>query len=223
MGEIPGARQRLDRLSQSLRVRLTELVAQLTPQAGNALFMPAEPKVVDWHEPLRYQYSATARGERPVSEDLAAFAGRAGQLLLAAGWEAVEERSADGGVVVTGRHEGNVIEILLSDDEPGVLYKGRTPALPLSTATAPQRPEPVRTSGTVSEGHVLCYECDGLGWCPTCAGRGWVPDAERGQRPCPECLRERVCPVCRGAGQLYIADLRPSERAMYPELRETPK
>ncbi|MBF6133816.1 hypothetical protein IU501_12490 [Nocardia otitidiscaviarum] len=223
MGEIPGARQELDRLGQALRAQLTELVARLTPEAADDLFMPAEPKVADWREPEGYRYSAIVRGTR--SADPGSVLGRASELLAAAAWRVSGPEDSDGrgAMVLTGSRDGMTIEIRVWADAPGVLYSAHTPAVALYTPEPPEAPEPVRTPDTVTPGYVLCYECDGLGWCPTCGGQGWITDADGDQQPCPECLRQRVCPICRGAGQLYITDLRPEERALYAELRDEPQ
>ncbi|MFD9452453.1 hypothetical protein ACFWBC_05080 [Streptomyces sp. NPDC059985] len=114
---------------------------------------------------------------------------RAAGAMAAAGWT-VEEELADAHFA-TGRRDRVVIRV---------------------------RPEPLRSACTLDAGYVLCYECDGLGWCSSCYGRTWVPDAERGRRRCSECHEERFCPICRGAGQKYASTLQYYERGYYPEL-----
>ncbi|MEV6095102.1 hypothetical protein [Nocardia sp. NPDC051981] len=81
----------------------------------------------------------------------------------------------------------------------------------------PDRPEPVRTAETVTPGYVLCYECDGEGRCPRCHGVGWLDDTGK-RRRCPLCHARRVCPICRGEGELAISDLSTYQLGYYPEL-----
>lgn len=81
-------------------------------------------------------------------------------------------------------------------------------------------PDPVRTPETVTPGYVLCYECEGLGWCPSCGGRGWLDDGAGGRKRCPECHTTGSCPICQRAGQLAISQLSPYQRGYYPELPE---
>ncbi len=64
MAEIEGAREELDLAAESLRAELRRLAAQLTPARLPDLHMLPDPLIVDWHEPLRYQYRASARIER---------------------------------------------------------------------------------------------------------------------------------------------------------------
>lgn len=77
--------------------------------------------------------------------------------------------------------------------------------------------EPVRTAETVTPGYVLCYECDGEGRCPRCHGAGWLDTAGK-KRKCPLCHAQRVCPICRGEGELAISDLSTYQLGYYPEL-----
>ncbi|MFE3188735.1 hypothetical protein ACFXHA_06970 [Nocardia sp. NPDC059240] len=83
----------------------------------------------------------------------------------------------------------------------------------------PDRPEPARTSETVTPGFVLCYECDGVGRCPRCDGAGWLTDDTGEKRKCPVCHAHRVCLICRGDGQLAISRLSRYQRGYYPQLR----
>ncbi|MEZ0067202.1 DnaJ-class molecular chaperone [Streptacidiphilus sp. MAP12-20] len=76
-------------------------------------------------------------------------------------------------------------------------------------------PEPVRTPETLTPGYVLCYECDGLGWCPACGGSGWGSGA---WGRCQLCGHEQVCPICRGSGDLAASQLSEYQRRYYPEL-----
>lgn len=223
MGETSQARAELDRLGRSLRTQLVELITELTPGADLSLLFLDEPGVVDWHEPLRYQYSTDSfsgeRGDVAASETLR----RATALLEAAGWSISEARETAGTTertLLTASRDGNTIEIRISEHTPTVYFSGRTPAMPVQTAQAFEWPEPTKTAATVTPGYVLCYECDGLGWCPECGGRGWLPDAAKGRVKCPECNQEKICPICRGAGQLAISQLSPYQRGYYPQLGE---
>ncbi|WP_328318178.1 hypothetical protein [Streptomyces sp. NBC_00388] len=220
MGDIPGAREELDRLGRALRAQLVVLIADLTPGSDPGLLFLGEPAIVDWHEPLRLRYSALFRGERPVNVSAAGLASRAAALLRSAGWEVAVPEENDGvrrHGVVTGRLDGSCIDIRAGDHTSAVMFEGRTPAMVLHTPQQFPRPDPVRTPGTVTPGYVLCYECDGLGACPGCGGRGWVPDRTRGRTDCPECHRGRVCVICRGPGQLALSRLSPYQRGHYPE------
>lgn len=238
MGEIPGAREELDRLGRDLRVRLVELAEDLTPGAGLGLLLPREPSVVDRHEPLRYRYSLTLRGHRPAGVAAAGIVPRAARLLGLAGWEVPdpagreehEERQEpeehewatdDPGdrYVLTARHpEGNLIEVRVDAYGTAVVYLGQTPVTALYEPRAFRWPDPVRSSATLTPGHLLCYECEGLGACDCCGGRGWLPGEPHGRTRCPQCAARRVCPVCRGAGELALSQLSSYQRAQYPEL-----
>lgn len=222
MGPIPGAREELDRLGRALRVQLVELIDDLAPGSDLRLLFLDEPRIVDWHEPLRHQYSAGCFvGKRRANVSGAAIASRALALLDSAGWEcATSQEDADGTprIVVTGRHDGCSIEVRAIEHGPNVSFSGQTPAMALYEPEEFQWPEPVRTAETVTAGFVLCYECDGLGWCPGCGGHGWVHDETHGRKNCPECRRSRACVICRGAAQLPISDLSTYQRGHYPEL-----
>ncbi|GAA4904078.1 hypothetical protein ACFPM3_29430 [Streptomyces coeruleoprunus] len=220
MGAIPGARQELDRLGRLLREQMTELIDDLTPGGDLRLLFLDEPRVVDWHEPLRHQYASGFDGRRPAGVGAADIAARAAALLGAAGWDVTASREEAGGrarLVVTGRRDGCRIDVRVGDHWPIVWFEGRTPALALYEPQEFEWPEPVCTPENLTPGHVLCYECDGLGWCPACGGRSWVPSKSRGRTRCPECSTYRVCPICRGAGQLAISGLSPYQRGYYRE------
>ncbi|WP_144440844.1 hypothetical protein [Streptomyces roseifaciens] len=228
MGDMPGAREELDRLGRALRAQLVELINDLTPGSDLRLLFLDAPRIVDWHEPLRYQYSTSSfNGERPAHVSAAESVSRAAALLGSAGWEvAISQEGVGGGArpgprpgsVVIGRRDGCRIEIRVSDHRSIVYFDGRTPAMALYEPEEFQWPEPARTAETVTPGYVLCYECDGLGWCPGCGGRGWVYDKVRGRKNCSVCHRDRVCLICRGAAQLAISLLSPYQRGYYPEL-----
>lgn len=218
MAEIPGARAELDRLGRFMHAQVRELVSRLTPEAE---VFPEElgvPAVSDWHEPLQFRHSMTFRGARPDTVPPAEMGRRAAEVLAAADW-AVDEVLADA-YFATGRRDGVVIRVRVSVISDVVLYQAETPSMAFDTPEPLVRPEPVRTTDTLHPGYVLCYECDGLGWCPSCYGRSWVPDAERGLRRRPECHEERVCPICCGRGEKHAATLQYFERGYYPELFE---
>lgn len=218
MGEGPGARAELDRLGRALRAQLVELIEDLTPGADLGLLLIDEPKVVDWHDPLRYSYSTVFRGERPEGVGAADAASRCAGLLGRAGWDVSGPwQESDGTCVLTAHRDGTLIEVT-TGEHPSVLYQGQTAARALREPEDHRWPEPVRTPGTLSPGFVLCYECDGLGACDCCGGRGWVPDEPNGRRRCPQCATRRVCPICRGQGQLAVSQLTPYQLTYYPEL-----
>ncbi|MFF5706586.1 hypothetical protein ACFY7H_29470 [Streptomyces sp. NPDC012794] len=216
MTDIPGAREELERLGLFMHVQVRELVSRLTPEAR---VFPQElgvPSVSDWHEPLQFHHTMTFRGARPETVSPAEMGQRAAKALAAAGW-AVEEKVTEAHFI-TGRHDGVVVQVRISKISNVVLYQAKTPSLAFHTAEVMVKPDPVRTPDTLRPGYVLCYECDGLGWCSSCWGRSWIPDVERGRRRCPECHQDRVCPICRGAGEKHAATLQYYERGYYPGL-----
>lgn len=199
---------------------LRSLAARLTPGQVPEFTVPDEPFMDTGTEPPTYLHTVSnrvrAQDARPAraayAPDLAA---RAVALLSADGRQATEQipepRHASWGVVVTGRRDGREITVSVARDRDTVRYLGRTPALALYAQVPHVRPEPVVTERTLLPGRSLCEECDGLGLCPLCEGRGWVLDGLPGwgggpRDPhrlgrCPECLTQRVCPTCSGAGQ----------------------
>ncbi|MFJ6380810.1 hypothetical protein ACIQI7_12550 [Kitasatospora sp. NPDC092039] len=221
MGAVPGAREELDRLGRALRRQLVDLVDDLAPDSDPSLPPLGEPETVHGHEPLRHRYSVDAfTGKRPAHVSAADTASRAADLLDAAGWEVTTSREDTDGtphIVVTARHDGCGIEIRTTDHAPTIRFAGRTPAVALHEPQEFRRPRPVRTAETVTPGYVLCYECDGLGWCHGCEGRGRLPDPTRGRINCPACHRSRVCVICRGAAELAVSQLSPYQHGYYPE------
>ncbi|MFI1100734.1 hypothetical protein [Streptomyces melanogenes] len=218
MGDIPGAREELDRLGRALRARMVELITDLTPGADLGLLFLDEPTVADWHEPLRHHYSALLRGERPASVGAADITSRAAALLDSAGWQVTTSQDGDGPrrwSVLTGRRGDSSIEIRVGHHMSAVMFSGQTPALALRAPEEFTWPEPRCTPETLTPGYLLCYECDGLGACPECGGRGWVPDQVHGRADCRACRRQRVCVICRGAGQLAASLLSPYQRGYY--------
>ncbi|MGW6724404.1 hypothetical protein ACWF9G_00740 [Nocardia sp. NPDC055029] len=226
MTEVPGADAELRRLGRVLLGQVRTIAAQVTPAAVIPdSVLPDTPEVAEWTEPLRYRFALRAQTglDAGVSADEAVR--RAVEAFSAGGFDIAEERRAGtvaARVVVTGSLAGFRIDVRVWPATGDVVYAGVTPAVALRARRAPELPDPVRTAETVEPDHVLCYECDGLGWCPACGGLGWVLDDAGLRRACPECREQRVCPICLGAGQLQIARLRPAERAFYPELAAPP-
>ncbi|MFJ9362863.1 hypothetical protein ACIRRA_00375 [Nocardia sp. NPDC101769] len=218
MGDISSAREELDRLGAALRAQLVGLITDLTPDTDLGLLFLDAPTVAEWAEPPRYHYSSLIRGQRPATVSAAELARRASALFAAAGWEVGETEDLSGAgpaVVITGRREGNSIEVRVSGQSSSVMFSGRTPEIAVRDPQESRPPEPVRTPETLTPGYVLCYECDGLGLCPECRGRGRLSNG----RLCPECNGSRFCPICRGAGQLAASQLSEYQRTYYPELR----
>ncbi|GLW56847.1 hypothetical protein [Kitasatospora phosalacinea] len=124
------------------------------------------------------------------------------------------ERPAEAGAARARPDDGSP-----DDGGPNAPHRGRAPAATPREPEQPRRPEPVRTAETVTPGYVLCYECDGLGACDSCDGRGWLPGEPPGRRRCRVCFARRVCPVCRGGGELAVSDLSTYQLGYYPGLR----
>ncbi|WP_166028037.1 hypothetical protein [Streptomyces chilikensis] len=120
---------------------------------------------------------------------------------------------------LTARHpDGNRIEVRVDAHGSTVLFLGQTPVTALYEPHEFRWPEPVRRSATLTPGHLLCYECDGLGACDCCGGRGWLPSEPHGRSRRPQCAARRICPICGGAGELGLSQLSPYQRTRYPEL-----
>jgi hypothetical protein len=230
MGEIPGDRAELGRLGRELRAQLVELAEELPPGGDLDLLRSGEPELVDRHEPPLHGCSTVVRGTRPEEVPAAHLILRAAGLLRAAGWDvAVPEARREGTedeetereyVLIARRPDGSRVEVRTNDRTSAVLYSGWAPAQDLREPEEFRWPEPVRTPRTLTSGHLLCYECDGLGACDCCGGRGWLPAEPHGRERCPQCFTRRVCPICRGAGELAVSRLSPYERGHYPELGE---
>lgn len=221
MSEIPQAREELNRLGRSLREQMVALITDLTPGSDLHLLFLDDPLLADWHEPLRHHFSALFRGERPATVTAAEITSRAAVLLDAAGWDVTtSEEQQDGkrATVVLAHRDGNVIRVGTGDHTSAVMFSGRTPALALRAPKPFQRPEPVLTAETVTPGYVLCYECEGLGWCCGCGGRGWRPGESHGRTRCRECSGRKVCPICRGGGELAVSQLSEYQRGYYPDV-----
>ncbi|MFE2140303.1 hypothetical protein ACFXA3_00805 [Streptomyces sp. NPDC059456] len=228
MEQASNAREELDRLAQSLRKQLVALITDLTVRVHLRRLTLDEPKVADRQEPPRYHYSTVYQGNRPATATAAETASRAVFLLRAAGWDVTTSQEDDDGIlwtVIVAHRDGNGIRILTSDDTPAVAFRAQTPALALCPPQPVRQPEPgpapERTPETITPGYVLCYECDGLGLCPGCGGRGWVLGELDRRRRCSECGTRKVCPICRGDGQLSASGLSDYQRGYYPGLDES--
>ena len=218
--EIPGAQEQLERDGTSLRAQILELARELTPEQLPDIVLPT-PSTVDWHEPLQYQYRVSDRIQRAVELNTPEFIDRAAAVLTDRGW-AIERGSTEvpGStpmIHVAGSRNGFRIMVRVQEGYPGVLYVGETAPRPLYTPETFVPPPPEKTAETVDPGYVLCYECQGRGWCPLCQGRGWVT-GDDGRETCPECHGLLGCPICDGRGQLVITELDTWERRLYPEL-----
>ncbi|MFE3652906.1 hypothetical protein ACFXPZ_16350 [Streptomyces sp. NPDC059101] len=221
MDETSKARDELDRLGRSLRKQLVTLITDLTIRVHLRRLSLDEPKVADRREPLRYHYSTVYQGNRPATTTAAETASRAAFLLRAAGWDVTTSQEDDDGIhwtVLVAHRDGNGIRIMTSDDTPAVAFRAQTPALALCPPQPVQQSEPVRTPETITPGYVLCYECDGLGWCPGCGGRGWVLGQPHRRSRCRECRTTKVCAICRGEGQLHASSLSAYQLGYYPGL-----
>jgi hypothetical protein len=223
MAEIAGAREQLDEAATWLGAQIRTLAGHLTPGHDPDVYMPSDPMIVDWHEPLKYQYRMSGRVDRPAEQYDPTVVTRAVELLGGAGWDVGVEvaESATGGQLTTvvASRDGYRLTVRIEEGYGTVVYSGETPTMALFTSEPFVRPDPVLTPETVRRGYLLCYECDGFGWCPVCEGRGWTLDAD-GRERCVECLGSKYCPVCRGAGELEAARLQDWQRDQYPELRE---
>ncbi|MFG2332882.1 hypothetical protein ACGFMM_25115 [Streptomyces sp. NPDC048604] len=226
MAEVAGARAELRRFGESLLAQVRAVAEHVTPAVAipdSAL--PDLPEVAEWTDPLRYRFSLREQTSLPAGVCADEAVRRAFETLAAGGFDITEERGTaifGARIVVTGSRDGFWIKVRVWPDTGDVVYAGVTPMLALLEPQAPLHPDPVRTREMVERGNVLCYECDGLGWCPGCGGLGWVLDDAGLRRRCPECREQRVCPICRGSGQLPTEGLRRTERAFYPELADPP-
>ncbi|MFJ8208990.1 hypothetical protein [Streptomyces sp. NPDC096033] len=221
MAETSKERDELDRLGRLLRSQLVALINDLTIRVHLRRLSLDEPKVADRCEPPRYHYATGYQGNRPATTTAAETASRAAFLLRAAGWDVTASQEDDDGrlwTVVVAHREGNSIRILTSDDTPAVVFRGQTPALALCPPQPIQQPEPVPTPELLTPGHVLCYECDGFCRCPGCGGRGWVLGPTDHKSRCSVCRTTRVCPVCRGEGELNPSNLSEYQLGYYPDL-----
>ncbi|WP_343239026.1 hypothetical protein [Streptomyces sp. SID9124] len=222
---MPASDAELRRLGRGLLAQVRTIAAQVTPEAvipESAL--PDAPEVAEWTDPPRCRCALRAQTGLGAGISADETVRRAVEAFTTGGFEVVEERRAGlvaARVVVSGSRAGFRIDVRVWPATGDVVYAGVTPTVALSAPRASERPEPVRTTESVEPGHVLCYECEGLGWCPACGGLSWVLDGAGLRQRCRECQEQRVCPVCRGAGQLQTGRLRRAERAFYPELGDS--
>ncbi|MEV6069817.1 hypothetical protein AB0L82_24990 [Nocardia sp. NPDC052001] len=130
MGEVPDARAELDRLGNSLRTQLLDLITLLTPGADPTLLFLDEPTPVDDEDPAAHHYSTTFRGQRPNSITAADTIRQAATLLANSGWEVSESREVNR-TLITAYRSGCTLELRIPDHTPTVLYSATTPAFPL--------------------------------------------------------------------------------------------
>ncbi len=217
--EIPGAREQLERDGASLREQILELARELTPARPPKIAL-RDPSIADWHEPLRYRYRVSDLVENTVELNTPELLDRAATLMSDRGW--VIERGATEApgsapmIHVAGTRNGFRIMIRIQQGDPGVLYAGETAPRPLYVPETFVPPPPEKTAETTDPGYVLCYECQGRGWCPLCLGRGWITE-DKGRTTCPECHGLLECPICKGRGQLVFDELDTWERKLYPQ------
>ncbi|MFC9892443.1 hypothetical protein ACFVMC_02000 [Nocardia sp. NPDC127579] len=218
MTEIEGVRQWLEQSAEFLRGQLQWFGGQLVPGAVPHVVIPKHPSQVDWSDPPRHRFEALANLSGPPDPTRADHAAR---VLHTAGWTVQVQRDPQTPTVVTvrGDREGYRLQARLEDGFGGIVLLGETPNIQLYQPDPSPGVVPAVTADTISDGAVLCYECDGAGSCPTCRGRGWTkaPTATGRQR-CRTCLGSRVCPVCGGAGELRIAELSDEDRIHYPHI-----
>ncbi|MFI9506338.1 hypothetical protein [Nocardia sp. NPDC052566] len=220
--EIPGAREQLARDGAWLRAQIRELAAEITPEQVPDL-PERDPVVADWQEQLQYKDKVTVTVDRSAELNTPELIDRAAAWLTAAGWTVergtIERKGRTPLLHATGIRDGFEISVRIQQGFGGVLYTGDTATRPLYELEEFVPPVPVKIAETVSDGHLLCYECVGLGWCPLCRSRGWILGASGSREQCRECHGARVCPVCDGRGELAVSALAGWERDQYPELR----
>ncbi|MEU6075517.1 hypothetical protein [Micromonospora sp. NPDC047074] len=102
---------------------------------------------------------------------------------------------------------------------PGASPTAAGPAAPKPFAP----PEPVVTAATLKPGHVLCLDCDGLGWCPECLARGYLLDDRGDRRRCFVCFGSKICQICDAFGQKSLADMPSWVRRQYPAAPTDPR
>ncbi|MEU2392679.1 hypothetical protein [Streptomyces sp. NPDC007369] len=220
MGEIAGAREELEREAEAVRGCLRALAEQLTPGQVPGFAVAPDPFRDSGTVPATYRHGFSARVEAraarpPRSAYEPGLAARGAALLAAEGWDTGGQQPGAEGREVKGVLRGGAwVRVSVSALRSSVLYEGRTSDIALYEPEPQARPEPSATPETLWTGHELCYECDGLGWCPACEGEGRVlggdPGWGAGSIPrdpdrlgrCPLCSTRRICPVCSGAGQV---------------------
>ncbi|KXK60655.1 hypothetical protein AWW66_17730 [Micromonospora rosaria] len=226
MVEIPGARAELDNAFRILDANMRALARALEPDQQPEPDLPPEPAVLDRREPLRHAYQLTlslVAMKQPCADHAVH---RGGLLLAEAGWS-VETDPGPTGNRAVARRDGFVITVVSCHGEhavcrvgEGYAITGETPHVLLHEPVEFVPPEPCVTAGTLPAGALLCYECDGLGWCPCCLGRGFLLDDDRRRRRCTCCFTQRVCLICEGAGLKWVHTLSGWAREQYPELRQ---
>ncbi|WP_280489468.1 hypothetical protein [Nocardia farcinica] len=142
MAEMADARAELDRWGGELHERVAELVAVCTP--GAEVRPPAEPRVADWHEPVRYRHTLTVRATRDPAVAPATLAERAAAALAAAGWTVHREApdGPDGPLIVSGTRPELALRVRFSTTSTVVLYTGETAAVPRGAPAGRGPPPP---------------------------------------------------------------------------------
>ncbi|MEU4565021.1 hypothetical protein [Micromonospora sp. NPDC023956] len=225
MPEIPGAREELENAAWLLRHEMQSLAQALEPGQHPGVTMLPEPAILDWREPLRHAYTASldlVAKEHPSAAHAVRYGGG---LLTALGWS-VENHTGPAETRADARRDGYLITLCAVHPERGVSryrdrygIRGTTPHVLFHDPVEFVPPEPVVTAGTLPAGALLCYECDGLGWCPGCLGQGFTLDDDRRRQRCNLCFTKRICPICEGRGLKRIHAMNTWERRHYPELR----
>ncbi|MGY0064162.1 hypothetical protein ACWY4P_48320 [Streptomyces sp. LZ34] len=169
MAEIAGARERLEEASAWLREQIRTLAAHVTPGEDPDVSVPFDPLIVDWREPLQYQYRMSGRVDLPAERHELPVPARAAAFLRKEGWDTAEEiAESDSGRLTTVIASREGFRVSVRFEDAGVLYSGRTSMLALYTAEPFVRPAPVLTPEAVRRGYLLCCECVGpLAW-PLC-------------------------------------------------------
>lgn len=219
----PAPDAELRRLGRTLLAQVRSIAAHVTETVIPESALPDAPEVAEWTDPPGYRLALRAQTGLGTGISADEAVRRAVEAFTTGGFDIVEERRAGrvaARVVVSGSRAGFRIDVRVWPSTGDVVYAGVTPTVALSAPRAPERPDAVHTAETVEPDHALCYECDGLGWCPACGGLTWVLDGAGLRNVCTACRKQRVCPVCRGAGQLQIARLRRAEQAFYAELTD---
>lgn len=236
VAEVPGARETLERHGRVLREELLGVAAHLAPGQGLPVPMSREPEDHLWHEPLWYARRATLRltadfGSAEVVRHIA-------RRLAAQGWHTTLDASSTAVATASATRDGFLLWVMAYPGLSRADLGGSTPPVLLYADPAgaavrpppppapPERfvpPEPVVTEATRKPGHVLCLDCDGLGWCPECLTRGYLLDDLGERRRCFFCFGARVCQICGGFGQKSLAEMPSWERRQYPDAPDDPR
>ncbi|MEW2375359.1 hypothetical protein AB0883_04525 [Micromonospora sp. NPDC047812] len=238
--EVPGARETLERHGRVLREELLGVAAHFAPRQGLPVVMSREPDDHFRYEPLWYARRATLR--LTADFDPAVVVQRIAHRLAEQGWHTTCNASSTAVATAAATRDGFFLwveaypglsrvdlggstpPVLLYGDPPGT---GVVPPPPPPPPPSPPRPfvppEPVVTEATRKPGHVLCFDCDGLGWCPECLTRGYLLDDLGERQRCVVCFGSRICQICGGFGQKSLAEMPSWERRRYPDAPDDPR